>query len=141
MRAGRLGSSGLNSALAKARAELASQRQGALTGFAREDIVGARNQAFQNYLRQSEPGQQQRFAVNDASNFSRFQFPYQQLGRQYQLSDEARQRGYAMEDYNRQQSDFNRYLSSYQKQGQQNALYGLLGAGIGGVLRNPGFFD
>lgn len=140
MRAGRLNSSGLDSAISNARAELANQRQGLLTGYAREDVVGARNAAFQNYLRQSEPGYQQKFNLQNAQNYQSFQQPYNQLQRTYALNDQARAREYALSDYDRQQSDFNRYLSDYRSQGRENALYGLLGAGIsagGSYLARP----
>lgn len=134
-KAGRLGSSGVESALANARAELARERQSMLTGFAREDVVGARNAAFQNYLRSSEPGYQQRFNVQNAQNYNAFQMPYQTLNRQYSLNDQARARQYELEDYARQQSDFNRYLADARSQSRGSAIYGLLGSGISGLLQ------
>ena len=135
LKAGRIGSSGVDSAMANARAELARSRQSMLTGYAREDVVGARNAAFQGYLRQSEPGYQQRFNVQNAQNFNQFQMPYQTLNRQYSLNDQARARQYEIEDYYRQKSDFDRYLSSSGSQSRQAALYGLLGSGISGGLQ------
>lgn len=146
MKAGRLNSSGLQNALAQAQTDLERERQGFLAnagyndairaqGYQREDFVKNNAQAFNQYLRQSEPGYQQRFNVQDAANFANFQQPYNQLARQYQLSDETRQRQYQMEDYNRQQSDFNRYLDQYKKQGRDNALYGLAGTVLGAGAR------
>jgi hypothetical protein len=137
MRAGRLGSSGLNSALANARAELASQRQGALTGIAREDVVGARNTAFQNYLRQSEPGYQQRFNLQNAGNYANFQQPYNNLNRQYQLNDQATARRYEVEDYNTQRNDFLRYIKSQRGGGGLNVLSGAISGARAGASLGP----
>lgn len=138
MRAGRLGSSGLNSALAQAQADLERERQGFLgnagyqdairsQGYRREDFVNNNAQAFNQYLRQSEPGYQQRFNVQNAGNYANFQAPYDRLNRQYALNDQARQRQYELEDYQMQQSDFNRYLSDQKKSARQNLPYSLLG--------------
>lgn len=146
MRAGRLNSSGLQSALAQAQADLEKERQGFLAnagyndairaqGYGREDFVANNAQAFNSYLRQNEPAYQQRFAVNQAQNFANYQQPYNNLNRQYQLSDEARQRQYQIEDYDRQQSDYNRYMSQANKQSRESALYGLLGSAIGGGIQ------
>jgi len=134
MRAGRLNSSGLDSALSKARAELASERQNMLTGYAREDVVGARNTAFQNYLRNSDPAYQQRFAIQGAGNYANFQQPYQDLARQYSLADQARARQYEVADYDRMQSDFMRYLDSTRGSRGGGALLGAL-SGAGALSR------
>jgi len=127
MKAGRLNSSGLQSALANARAELARERQSMLTGYAREDVVGARNQAFQNYLRQSDPRQQAQSWLTQ----SRVQAPFQQL-------DAYRSRGYELDNYYRQQSDFNRALGMQQKANREAGMWGLagnvLGAGAQGAM-------
>ena len=142
MKAGRLNSSGLNNALAQAQTELEKERQGFLAnagyndairaqGYGREDFVNNNAQAFNQYLRQNEPAYQQRYAVNQAQNNLNYQQPFANLNRQYGLLDESRQRGYQLEDYNRQQSDFNRYLDQSRKQSKEAALYGLFGAGIG----------
>lgn len=146
MKAGRLNSSGFDSALTKARADLAKERQGFLAnaayqdsirsqGYRREDFVGGNAQAFNSYLRQNEPAYQQRFALQGAGNQLNFQQPYQNLARQYSLNDQNRARQYEIEDYDRQQSDFNRYLSDSKKQSREAALYGLLGAGISGGIQ------
>lgn len=142
MKAGRLNSSGLNNALAQAQADLEKERQGFLAnagyndairaqGYGREDFVNNNAQAFNQYLRQSEPSYQNRFATNQAQNQLSYQQPFANLQRQYQLGDEARQRQYQIEDYNNQKSDFNRYLDQYRSQGRENALYGLGGAILG----------
>lgn len=90
MRAGRLNSSGLENALARARGDIERDRQtymGGLgyedairaQGYGRQDFVNRNSQAwadyarrndigFQSYLRQSEPGYQQRFARNELGN-------------------------------------------------------------------------
>lgn len=141
MRAGRLGSSGLNAALARAQQELESERQGYMAnvafqqaaqqaGYNREDFVAGQNAAFRNYLRQNEPAYQQKFALQDVGNQLAYQQPFANLSRQYSLADQARQRQYALEDYNRQQSDFNQYLSQQRRQGRQGALAGLGGSAL-----------
>lgn len=143
MRAGRLGSSGIESAVAKERAKLAQERQGFLAnagyqdairsqGYRRDDFVGGNAQAFNQYLRQSEPGYQQRFNVQNAGNFTNFQQPYNDLNRFYGVQDRARERQYEIDDYNRQSSDYARYLSSQGGSGLQGALRGAMsGAGAG----------
>lgn len=144
MKAGRLNSSGLNNALAQARGDLARERQGYIAqqgfaqqaqqaGYSRENFVNQQAGAFNQYLRQNEPSYQQRFNLQNASNFNRFQVPYQQLGRQQSLNDRTRERQYEIEDYYKQQADYNKAQSEARKFGRQNALYGLLGAGIGGI--------
>jgi hypothetical protein len=146
MRAGRLNSSGVNSALAKAQQDLERERQGFLAnaayndsiraqGYKREDFVGNNAQAFNQYLRQNEPAYQQRFNLQGVSNNLNYQQPFNNLNRYYSLNDQARARQYELEDYDRQQSDFNRYLSDSRKQSREAALYGLLGAGISGGIQ------
>lgn len=123
MKAGRLNSSGLDSALANARTELATQRQGLLSGYAREDVVGARNQGFQNYLRQSEPMNQRNLGISQAA----WQRPFELADRTYQRQNEVN-------DYNRQQSDFYRALDYQRQQSKQTGLYGLGGSALSGIL-------
>lgn len=146
MRAGRLGSSGLESVLAKSRADLERERQGFLAnaayqdairgqGYRREDFVGANAQAFNQYLRQNEPAYQQRFALQGIGNQLAYQQPFANLQRSYALADEGRQRQYALEDYSRQQSDYNRYLSDQRRYERQNLPYQLLGSAIGAGLQ------
>ncbi len=140
MKAGRLGSSGVVNALARAQADLDKERQVFLAnaaytdaqrgqGYQREDFVARQNQAYNQYLRQSEPGYQ--------SSLLNAQAPYQAQQRQYGLIDQGRQRQYEIDDYNRQQSDYNRYLSDSRRSSRESALYGLggslLGAGLQGL--------
>lgn len=130
MRAGRLGSSGLDSALANARASLAQQRQNSFAGYSREDALASRNAGFQQYLRQSEPKYQQEFARNEASNYANFKAPYQALNRRYEI-----------QDYNRQQSDFNRYLADQRRSESRALPYQLLGSLAGaGIQTLPRLF-
>lgn len=154
MRAGRLGSSGVDAAVAKERARLAQERQGFLAnaaysdsvrsqGYRREDFVGSNAQAFNQYLRQSEPSYQQRFNVQNAANFSRFQAPYEQLNRFYSLQDQARARQYQLDDYAMQRSDYDRYLSQARSGNREAAMYGLFGnlLGTAGAFGMKKFFD
>jgi hypothetical protein len=131
MRAGRLNSSGLNSALANAQADLERERQGYLAnagyndavraqGYQRDNFVANNNAAFQNYLRQSEPSYQQNLNLQNIGNQLKYQQPYQSLNRQYQL-----------EDYQQQRNDYNNYLNISNKQNQANAIYGLVGSVLG----------
>lgn len=142
MKAGRLGSSGLNAALANAQKDLESERQSYLgniayqdyarqSGYKREDFVNSQAAGWNQYLRQNEPAYQQKFSLQGYGNQTRYEQPYANLARQYSLSDEARQRQYSLDDYAMQQSDFNRYLSDYRKQGRESAMYGLLGTALG----------
>ena len=142
MRAGRLDSSGLQNALARARTELARERQGFLSnaayndsiraqGYRREDFVNNNAQAFGSYLRQNEPSYQQRFKLQDAGNAVRFQQPFNQLNRAFGIQDQTRQRQYELEDYDRSQSDYSRYLSDARKSARQNVIPSLLGNLIG----------
>jgi len=132
MRAGRIGSSGVDAMLAKERARLAQERQGFLAnaaygdsiraqGYRREDFVGANAQAFNQYLRQSEPAYQSRMAGVQAQNALTYQTPYNILGRQREV-----------DDYNRQRNDYMAYLNSQKSSPLQGALRGALsGAGAG----------
>lgn len=143
MRAGRLDSSGLQNALARARGDLAKERQGFLAnaaysdsiraqGYKREDFVGGNAQAFNQYLRQNEPAYQQRFALQGASNNLNYQQPFNNLARQYSINDQNRMRAIEIEDYNRQQNDFYRHLNSQRGSGAQGALRGAMtGASVG----------
>ena len=136
MRAGRIGSSGVDAAVAKERAKLAESRQGFLAnagyedavrgqGYGREDFVNSRNQAFNQYLRQNEPQYQQRLGYA--------QQPFQDRAYRYGIIDQTRQRGYDLQDYDREKSDFDRYLQKSKNASREQALYGL-----GGSLLNTG---
>lgn len=148
MRAGRLNSSGLQSALAQAQGELEKERQGFLAnagyqdairaqGYGRENFVNNQANAFNSYLRQNEPAYQQKFNVQGASNFNTFQQPYNDLSRQYSLSDQARGRSAELADYDRQQSDFYRYLSSQRVNRGQGALRGAASGAAAGSAAGP----
>ncbi len=143
MKAGRLNSSGLQSAIAQARADLQKERQGFIAnaaysdsiraqGYQRENFVNTNAQAFNQYLRQNEPAYQQRFNVQNAGNYATFQRPWENLNRQYQLNDQARARQYQVEDYNMQRNDYLQSLSADRRAARQNLPYQLLG-GFGGA--------
>lgn len=137
MRAGRIGSSGVDSMIAKERSRLAQERQGFLAnaayndsirsqGYRREDFVGANAQAFNQYLRQSEPAYQNRLAGSQAQNFLNYQAPYNILSRQQEV-----------DDYNRQRNDYLSYLSSQRGSGAQGALRGALAGATAGASFGP----
>lgn len=139
MRAGRLGSSALDNALANARADLAREREGFVAnaayndairaqGYAREDFLNNNAQAFSQYLRQNEPAYQQRFAVQNAGNYARYQQPWDYLNRQYSINDQNRQRQWDLEDYALQSSDYARYMSGQRRSNRQNLPWQLLGS-------------
>jgi hypothetical protein len=144
MKAGRLNSSSLDAALANAQKDLESQRQGFLanaayttaqqqSGYNREDFVNQQNQAYKNQASQSDYSMQQNANLQNIGNQLTYQQPYNDLSRYYNLSDQARQRQYDLEDYAAQRSDFYNALSEQKKQQKQNAIYGLLGSAIGGA--------
>ena len=161
MKAGRLGSSGLNSAVANAQADLERERQGFLAtagyedaararGYRREDFLGNQTAAFQQYLRQNEPAYQQRFAVQGYGNAARFDQPNANFNRNFGLTadiagygrgrtDALADRGYErqneLEDYTRQQADYNRYLSQQRRDSRRNALLGFAGSLLGSGLQ------
>lgn len=164
MKAGRLNSSGLQNALAQARADLERERQGFLAnagyqdaassrGYQREDFLNSQNQAFNQYLRQNEPAYQQRFAVQGYGNQNKFEQPYSSLNRYYGLQDEARQRQYQIDDYNRMKNDYFNYLNGQKPNrllgGLQGALggatagssFGHIGSGVGALLGGLGGYS
>lgn len=121
MRAGRLNSSGLNSALAQAQQELEQQRQGFLGQAGYQDVSNIRNNAynaFQNYNQQFRdvynPGAQAQSSFNQLSSI---------LGRQREF-----------DDYTRQRNDYMQALSDQSKQSKQAAVYGLYGSGINAII-------
>lgn len=148
MKAGRLDSSGLQNALSRARGDLARERQGFLAnagyqdsiraqGYQRENFVGNQAQAFNQYLRQNEPAYQQRFALQGVSNNLNYQQPFNNLARTYALNDQNRMRQFEIEDYNRQQNDFYRYLNSQRGSGAQGALRGAMTGAQAGSAGGP----
>ena len=119
MRAGRLNSSGLNSALAQAQQELEQQRQGFLGQAGYQDASNIRNNAynaFQNYNQQFRdtynPGAQAQSSFNQLSGI---------LGRQREL-----------DDYKQQQNDYLTYLNMSKPKKSYGQLIGTVaGAGLG----------
>ncbi len=131
MKSGRINSSGVDSAIAKERADLASKRQDYIAGlgyqdavraqgYNRENFVGGQNQAFQKYLRDSEPYSQRTSALTQLGYTLPFQQAQDRVGRSREV-----------EDYYRQMNDYNRYLSDSRKQSREAAMYGLAGNVIG----------
>lgn len=140
MRAGRLNSSGLNSALAKAQQDLESQRQSFLAnaaydtsirqqGYNRQDFVNGQNAAYQQYLRQNNPAYQQQLNLQGASNYLNYQFPFQQLNRQYQLADQSTARAQELQDFMTQYS----LWKQYQDENKPNPWIGALRGAMGGA--------
>lgn len=123
MKAGRLNSSGVTSALAKAQQELEQQRQQYLSGISREDYVNNRGQAFNIYAGQVAPSQQRAAALTQQS----YTLPFQS-------GAAITQRGNELSDYYRQQNDFNRYLQAQKDQSRRSAQYGLYGQVLGAGL-------
>lgn len=130
MRAGRLGSSGLDSALAKARADLAAKRQDVLantayqqsvaqSGYNQQNFVNNQNQGFQQYARDSAPSYN--------AQAYQAQVPYQALS-------DVGSRANELQDYYTQQNDYFRALQSQREQQSQSDRYGLYGALAGAAI-------
>lgn len=117
MRAGRLNSSGLNSALAQAQADLDKERQSSLAQVGTQDIRDIRANAFSQFQQMNQPYQQARNLFSTAGSY--------QTGMGLMNQSIARQR--EIEDYNRQQSDYMRYLQMANK---GDMFSNLLGAGL-----------
>ena len=127
-RAGRLNSSGLQNALAQAQAGLDRERQMYLAQVGQQDVTGIRANAFQDYLRRDQPYQQARDIYGPASQFN--------IGLGFMQQGTARQREIA--DYQRQQSDYNRYFQGGGNNGFAGFLQGALsGAATGGMAGGP----
>lgn len=130
MRAGRIGSSGVDSAVSRARADLAQKRQDYIanagfqqavqqSGYNQQNYVGSQNQAFQQYLRDSAP------AYNQSAYQQ--QFPYQALS---QVGARANE----LQDYYTQQNDYARYLQDAREAQSKSDRYGLYGALAGAAI-------
>jgi hypothetical protein len=133
MRAGRLNSSGLQSALANAQAELTQQNNQYLAGLSREDFLNSQGQAQNVFAQNTLPSVQRAQALTDL----KYQLPFQG-------SNDVLARGNELQDYYRQQNDFNRYLQAQKDQSRVNGQYQLYGAGLsallqGGVHFIPGY--
>jgi hypothetical protein len=127
MRSGRINSSGLDSAIANARADLSKNRESYMSGlqyedavrglgYNREDYLGTQGKAYDQYLRDSAPDYQAKSAL---TNYQAM-YPYQQAER-------TLSRAQQIEDYYRQQSDYNNYLRQQMKAQDKAGLYGIAG--------------
>lgn len=117
MKAGRIGSSGLDAALANAQKELEQQRQGYLGQVGYQDLSTIRGNAYQNY--------------NGAAN--QFKDIFGTTGQtvaNYNLLGSAIQRINEQSDYARQQNDYMKYL---QMAGSNNGVAGALQGAMGGA--------
>lgn len=146
MKAGKLNSSGVDSAVAQAQAELLKQQQQYMAGlqyedavrqqgYNRQDFLNANQLGYQNQqqINQMNMGQQQ--ALQGYSNYAQYQSPWDSMNRQYQLSDARTARANELQDYYMQQADYNRQMSQNRKSQREAALYGLAGAAIGGAAQ------
>jgi hypothetical protein len=142
MRSGRLNSSGIDSAIARAKADLTAKQQEFLAntayqtaqqqaGYRREDFTTGAANAYNQYLRQSEPAYQQQFNLQNAGNYATYQSPWDQLRYQQGALQGRTERDYQVSDYARQQSDYNNYLNQQKKSDRTNAIYGLAGNFLG----------
>lgn len=140
-RSGRLNSSGIDSALAKARADLASQRQAQMAnagfqdaaaqrGYRREDFLNRQNTAYQDYLRAIQasgnfanygqsPISARRDAATAAGIQSAFQDPYSSFERNYNFGLGSLNRQYGLADQARQRQndieDYYRQMNDYNR--------------------------
>ena len=128
MKAGRLNSSGVTSALAKAQQELEQQRQQYLSGISREDFVNNNAKAWDIYGQTTAPSVQRSQALTQ----QQYSLPFQQ-------GAALTARGNELSDYYRQQNDFNRYLQM-QKDAQSSASrYQLYGQILGGASQGAAY--
>ncbi|MBK7804282.1 MAG: hypothetical protein IPJ55_16800 [Chloracidobacterium sp.] len=117
MKAGRIGSSGLDAALANAQKELEQQRQGYLGQVGYQDLSSIRGNAYNNY--------------NNATNqFKDIFGTVGQTSTNYNLLGSAIQRMNEQSDYARQQNDYMKYL---QMAGSNNGVAGALQGAMGGA--------
>jgi len=118
MKAGRLGSSGLDAAMANAQKELEQQRQGYLGQVGYQDLSGIRNNAYN--------------AFSNASN--QFKDIYGTVGQttnNYNMLGSAIKRMNEQSDYARQQNDYMKYLDMQNKSNEKAAIYNMIGSGAG----------
>lgn len=134
-KAGRIGSSGVENALARSRQELERERQGFLAnaayqdsiraqGYNREDFVNRGAQAFNQYLRQSEP----RYQANAYAMQQQYQNPFQ-------LGQGLNARRQELANYDRQMNDYQRFADQARQQQGRADLYGLAGNVLGAGLQ------
>jgi hypothetical protein len=124
MKAGRIGSSGLDAALANAQKELEQQRQGYLGQVGYQDRSSIRGNAYNNY--------------NNATNqFKDIFGTVGQTSTNYNLLGGAIKRMNEQSDYARQQNDYMNYLNMQNKSNEKAAqyqMYGQIGAAGLGAL-------
>lgn len=143
MKAGKLNSSGVDSAVAQAKAQLQQQQEQYLAGlqyenairqqgYGREDFLNANRLGYQNQQETNAANQRQQQALLGYSNYAQYQSPWDSMNRQYALSDARTQRANELQDYYMQQADYNSQMSAQRRAQREAALYGLggsLGAG------------
>ncbi len=124
MKAGRIGSSGLDAALANAQKELEQQRQGYLGQVGYQDLSSIRGNAYQNYN-------------NSTNQFKDIFGTVGQTSTNYNLLGNALKRMNEQSDYARQQNDYMNYLNMQNKSNEKAAqyqMYGQIGAAGLGAL-------
>ena len=142
-RSGRIGSSGLNSAVARARGELSSEREQFINNlraqqafrdqdFDAESFRNAQTGAVNTFLREEGTRQANRFNQQNQSNL-RFQ------ANQSRIADLINRRR-ELSDFNRQRTDFFNVFNQQQKQQKQSDIFGLAGLVGGGGLGAFGQF-
>lgn len=129
MKAGRLNSSGVTSALSKAQQELEQQRQQYLAGISREDFVNNNAKAWDIFGQQNAPSVQR---AQDLTTM-RYRLPFEQ-------GAALTSRGNELSDWYREQNDFNRYLQSQKDQSRRSAQYGLTGQILGAGLQGAAMY-
>lgn len=121
MKAGRIGSSGLDAALANAQKELEQQRQGYLGQVGYQDLSSIRGNAYQNY--------------NNATNqFKDIFGTVGQTSTNYNLLGNAIKRMNEQSDYAKQQNDYMNYLNMQNRSNERAARYQMYGQIAGGGL-------
>jgi hypothetical protein len=157
MRSGRINSSGVDSAIAKAKADLTQKQQEFLAntayqnaqqqaGYRRQDFTTNAANAYNQYLRQNEPNYQQQFNLQNAGNYAAYQSPWNTLNYAQQSSADLTSRDREISDYYRQQNDYMNALQSQNSSNRQNAVYGLAGNLLGsaaniGLMKWAGAFN
>lgn len=124
MRSGRLNASGVTAALANAQRDLERERQVTLAGYGREDLLQGRAKAFDIFSQTQAPSAQRTADLTAQS--------YQQP---FASGAGILARGNEIQDYYRQQNDFNRYLQAQKDQSRRAAQYGLAGQLTGAAIQ------
>lgn len=148
--AGRLGSSGLDQALAERQKELERERQGFLAGagyeesiraqgYNREDFIGRQAAAYNEALRRNEPRYQSGLARSLYNTQTGLETPFRQAGYTTSALSDRTTRNREISDYNRQQNDFFRALKQQRKSSREAALYGMAGSLLGGLGTGAGY--